>query len=1512
MPSDLKARIQAATIKSLKARDRYTDQMTASLTEVLKQAESEVKMAVGRYGDPASLPGNKLAGLKGLEKLQAEIDEAMKRLKREQTLAFRRSTKESFLNGVAGGIGELADAALPFYADLTPGGIDKLATKVFQIVDTDALDFLTQYNLTLAGDVSRELSDGIKRTLLSGIATGKGAGDIVRDLGEVIVDKDSFRQAGTKVFSKAQYRMEMIARTEVLRAHNMGRLKFHERVGVQRLEWLAMDDERMCPVCGGLDGKTYPIDKFPQQPAHPHCRCTNIVAKPLVICGSGAMSAQAAEVTEPGDACILPPHVLENMADAEAKEAAALKAAFEKGTPADLEQLTTAQLKTLAKQNGVSVARTKAEHLALLDQAEPGIDHSDLSGAALQAKLKQHKIGALRSKQELAQLLAQKQAALKQAKIAAQQMAETAPLPDLAAMPVSQLKEMAKTQGISLNMTKQDTIELLDKLEPGVDHNGLSGKDLAAAKKKHGIGVLKNKQQLVEALQKKAGQQMAQEAKAKENKAAIEKQKAKIKDSVLGVQVPQKPDDYAAYLQSLKQAEQAFQSALDVPPAEIAHLAENLAIKKQVVQDQLQKMKSSDLKEMAKEAKVSHWQWGSKEDFVALFSETDDAKIAAIQAKLDAGYKAHQEKYKKGGKAKSTPPPKPAKPEPQQQAPPEPKKPAKKGAAFEDVDTAWQEKGQPGKFKPAGKAQVGGAHEKEFWTDENGEKWLFKPIGKKADEFIAHGEEAAYRIGRLIDPDVIEVRTIRLNGRTGSIQKWRTDLNDDFDFRATLPENLTTLELEQVQREHVIDWLVANHDGHSKQFIRARDGHVYGIDKGQAFKFLGQDRLALDYHPNQVHGEQEPYYNTVFRAAKEGRVQFDPSATLRAIEEVEKISDEDYLAILHPYAEGRFDGDKTKVRHFYDQALERKHNLRRDFESYYRDVLNDPQFRFTQAVQPGKAKRFGPAEEALIREAEALGWQGKTLPIDMDDIEDQNALVFTETMQGKKRTVVKMKLRPEADGKLLAGLRKGDLTGAPQLIGKPLQEDAYYDDILGAVKTINHHQQDGQYNSGKIGKAVKHKKALKELAGHDDPEVRDMAKGYLGWLDEIEKSREARRRTEGDLAQYLRKQKTERKKSEAAFTVHKGGVENTLRTLGRGEIVVQDDAAPNSQLFHGRRMKKGEQYTATFPDGTRVRYRPWSDQNHYAQRGELEVMIPKGASPDDVAGVMERLDSLGIDTSTAMPEHAEWMYLRKMAYVSKADQNDDYRKVLKGLEDRDASVTERVQTMRDYWQGRLGVRDLTRLPGYSPQGEYQHGFLDRRLKGGYRHQFRFDLSDEDLEREMKGHALFHNLTDGARMDSFIDTVLENNGAMVSTIEKMHIGVPTGGMSPEADMDPGGASYFFTRIKKLPARGKPTSKGLYFKKRLLRRMDAVSYDHDAFGRVTDDYVRNRRGSAPADWKQFAGRSGNETIFKYSVTLLDNIETIVTGSQAERERVLSSFTSRGITVLPDGRKIEEVVL
>ena len=124
------------------------------------------------------------------------------------------------------------------------------------------------------------------------------------------------------------------------------------------------------------------------------------------------------------------------------------------------------------------------------------------------------------------------------------------------------------------------------------------------------------------------------------------------------------------------------------------------------------------------------------------------------------------------------------------------------------------------------------------------------------------------------------------------------------------------------------------------------------------------------------------------------------------------------------------------------------------------------------------------------------------------------------------------------------------------------------------------------------------------------------------------------------------------------------------------------------------------------------------------------------------------------------------------------------------------------------------------------------------------------------------------------------------------------------------MNSGGAVYFFTRIKQLPRSGRGP-KGLYFKKRLLRRMDAISYDHDAYGKVRDDYVPKHRGSTPEDWKRFATRAGNETIFKHSVTLLDNIDRIVVGTESERQNLLNVFKKHNISRLPDGRKIDEMV-
>ena len=1527
---DLKARIRQATEKALVRRNRFGEKTASQLTDALVDARKDVAGAILGLKSLGNLPGNKIIQLKGLQQLREELGAILGQLRRTQNLTLRKGIKESFSLGIQDGIGEFVEARLPQYQSLTPDGIEKLARHAFTLVDLGALDFQSHYALQLAGSAHQELGDGIQRTLLSGIATGKSAQDIVRDMGEVVKDRESFRHAGTRTFSKAQYRMEMIARTEVLRAHNMGRQKFHDRVGVRRIQWLTMGDERVCPVCGPLDGKVFPLDRFPRQPIHSQCRCSSMAAWPLVICG-GTLGSKGDDLS---DACLLPPQAIEAQSVALAQEHKKISGAFESGGAADLTTLTLKQLQTLAKQKGVALARTKSDFLALLGKAEPGIPHGDLGGQALQAKLKQHGIGALRTKDELVALLAQKQAAFHEAKVTAQTLKQVPPPGGLQGLSLTDLKEMAVQKGISLNMNKQDVTQLLDVLEPGVNHQNLSGQALKEAKKKFHIGPLKNKTQLIAALEKVAGQELAEQAKQQAFEAAqketVEKAKATLSAAMEKVVVPASPTGYQDFLTAVKDAEAAIAGGGVLPQKLLETTAQEVALKKKLFQDQMGNLSLSALKDTAKTTKLQHWQWANKTELLTLFTETNPAKVEAALASIEKKHGAWALKH--GGKKKPATAKTPVTPQPQSSPPPSPAPPpviqaptpaapvfVKKATAFQSFDEVWEnDLGKPGNFTHLGRADVGGAHTKEFWRDRDGRKWLFKPTEKKGDEFIAHGEEAAYKIARLLNPDAVQVRTLTLNGRFGSIQPWRENLLADFDFRDIAPEAMTQGEISQLQREHVLDWLIANHDAHGKQFLRGRDGSIVGIDKGQLFKYLGADRLSTDYHPNQKHGEKEPLYNTLFRAVRDGKVTVDPTETLRAIREVEKIGDEDYLSLIQPYADGRFKEDEVGKRRFLQLALDRKQHLRRDFETFFADVLKQRGFRFEvvdAVAAPKTTPGLGTLEKSVLQDASRLGWQGKVLPLDEGDIEDQNALVWVEKVRetGRKehtRTVMKMKLRPEAQGKLLKNIQPFAVSEALR-IGAPLGEDVFFQDILAGVKTVSGHAKDQKYNQATLDRMKAHLPALEKLAKTQDPEVKAMAGEYLDWIHRALEAREKQVAVPGDFAQYLRRSAPPPPRQPAGFTVRKTQVRLAQRVLEKGETVVTRESVTNGDIFGGSRLTGGQQYEVTFGDGTRVIYRPWNRDNPYAQQGELEVILPGGGSPDAMEKTLANLRTLGIRAEAASPQDAEIMYLQKQAYLSKVDATPDYQSLVKGLDSRQASKEERVRELRAFWEKRLGVEDLTQQPGYAPLGEYQLGFLDAKAAAGYRHQYRFDLSDEQMEKDMKGYALYHKLTNGEDLTAFVDRVLENNGAMVSTVEKLRMGLEPGGMSPERDMETGGASYVFTRLKKSPLANTRAAEGLYFKKRLLRRMDAISYNHDAFGRVTDTYVRDKRGSTPEQWREYSRNTSNETIFKNSVTLLDNLEALVVGSEREKTRLLDVFQKHGIHVMPDGRKVDQVV-
>lgn len=258
-------------------------------------------------------------------------------------------------------------------------------------------------------------------------------------------------------------------------------------------------------------------------------------------------------------------------------------------------------------------------------------------------------------------------------------------------------------------------------------------------------------------------------------------------------------------------------------------------------------------------------------------------------------------------------------------------------------------------YKGSG-SQLGGAHEKHIFTDKDGKDWMFKPattLSGGASPITAHAEEMASKIQQKVTPDAaVEVKAVTLNvpgkgEQFGSIQKLIPDAKSSVlpsDAKHLAPE-----DVKQLQQAQVFDWLTSNHDSHAGQFIQTTDGKIVGIDKGQAFRYFPKDQLSSDYKPNTInYGEKQPYYNDMWAAVKSGKLNFDPQDALPAIKNAEKISDTDYKKMLDHYAESRFGSAPDQKEKFLNDAVDRKNNLKSDFEKFYSGILGKD-FKFDES-----------------------------------------------------------------------------------------------------------------------------------------------------------------------------------------------------------------------------------------------------------------------------------------------------------------------------------------------------------------------------------------------------------------------------------------------------------------------------------------------------------------------------------------------------------------------------------
>lgn len=137
-------------------------------------------------------------------------------------------------------------------------------------ISIDRVKLLTGRVFTDLQGVGVAMAITMKRQLADGLVQGLSPFEVARNLNNTLT-------------SIGRNRAEMIARTEIIRAHAEGQLDAMENLGVKEVgvmvEWRTTGDDRVCPLCIPLEGVVLKIAEARGMiPRHPNCRCSWVPA----------------------------------------------------------------------------------------------------------------------------------------------------------------------------------------------------------------------------------------------------------------------------------------------------------------------------------------------------------------------------------------------------------------------------------------------------------------------------------------------------------------------------------------------------------------------------------------------------------------------------------------------------------------------------------------------------------------------------------------------------------------------------------------------------------------------------------------------------------------------------------------------------------------------------------------------------------------------------------------------------------------------------------------------------------------------------------------------------------------------------------------------------------------------------------------------------------------------------------------------------------------------------------
>lgn len=166
-------------------------------------------------------------------------------------------------------------------------------------------------------------------------------------------------------------------------------------------------------------------------------------------------------------------------------------------------------------------------------------------------------------------------------------------------------------------------------------------------------------------------------------------------------------------------------------------------------------------------------------------------------------------------------------------------------------------------FGPGTKAtNLGGTYAKTVHAAPDGSQWLFKADHNHGGA-LGHTEAAASHILSLGGVPAVPVYPHKqADGTAGSIQPM---LQGAKPFTSS-PSQWTQSQVDAVVESHVGSWFVGEHDGHQDNWLETSSGGLVQIDRGQAFKHFGLDKLSVDYAPSGG-GGFTPVHQKLYQSA---------------------------------------------------------------------------------------------------------------------------------------------------------------------------------------------------------------------------------------------------------------------------------------------------------------------------------------------------------------------------------------------------------------------------------------------------------------------------------------------------------------------------------------------------------------------------------------------------------------------------------------------------------------------